>query len=318
MRGAPLRIALVLLALAAPAAALASTAAGQVSFPACPPGTPPLPVPVPKAQGSPASPERVVAGKPFSIRYETNLGVVVQDTLAPPGTSFAFNDPGGSEVSLTVPAAGPAQFTVRYWSIDAPRGAECTQSLTFTVNVEVGDLLVPRGGYAQSPSIFARVPRKGVLRGRETPVVGIVFICRETTASVPVVADLRVERNLRRRPSAASPGATMTVPDPCSRTPTTVLAPGARLRHASGETVTVEHRFRKGARYWLRITQADRVLFQLRYYVAFGRKFTMFVQPSWVIATEAAFEAARCRRLSRGDLRDPLGYQKYPIPPCPR
>jgi hypothetical protein len=80
----------------------------------------------------------------------------------------------------------------------------------------------------------------------------------------------------------------------------------------------VEHRFKRGARYRLRITQADRVLLQLRYYVAFGRKQTMFVQKAWVIAPEAAFKAARCRKRAPGDARDPLGYQNYPIPPCPR
>ena len=162
------------------------------------------------------------------------------------------------------------------------------------------------------------MPRKGTLTS-QAPVIGIGFVCFDTTGRIPVVVNLRVERNLRRRPTAASPGATrMTVPDPCSRTEATVLAPGARLRHTRGDIVAVEHRFRRGARYWLRITQADRVLFQLRYYVAFGRKQTMFVQKAWVIAPEAAFEAARCRKRARGDRRDPLGYQNYPIPPCAR
>jgi hypothetical protein len=310
MRGTPLRIALVLLAVAAAGGALASTAAGQVSYPACPPGTPPIPPPTVAVKGDPSAPGRIVAGRPFQIEYGGEA--IVQETAGPPGTTFSSNDQLGATV--TVAAPGPAVFTARYY--DDRVG--CSQAFSFTVNVEVGDLLAPRSGYAQSPSTFARVPRKGVLTGAETPVVGILFICRDTTASVPVVADLRVERNLRRKPSAASPGATMTVSDPCRRTPTTVLAPGARLRHARGETVTVEHRFRKGARYWLRITQAGRVLFQVRYYVAFGRKRTMFVQPSWVIAPEAAFEAARCRKRARGDLRDPLGYQNYPIPPCRR
>jgi hypothetical protein len=310
MRSSLVRIALVVAVVAAGWTALGGGAAGQAQFPPCPPGTAPIPPPTVAVKGDPSAPERFVAGRPFQIEYGGEA--IVQETTGPPGTTFSSNDLLGATV--TVAAPGPAVFTARYH--DGVVG--CSQTFSFTVNVEVGDPLVPRSGYAQGPSTFARVPRKGVLTGPETPVVGILFICHDTTASVPVVADLRVERNLRRKPSAASPGATMTVSDPCRTTPTTVLAPGARLRHARGETVTVEHRFRKGARFWLRITQAGRVLFQLRYYVAFGRKRTMFVSPAWVIAPEAAFEAARCRRLSRGDLRDPLGYQKYPIPPCPR
>jgi hypothetical protein len=315
MRSSLVRIALALAAVAAGCAALGGGAAGQAQLPPCPPGAPPIPPPTVTAKGDLSAPERIVAGRPFQIEYGVP-GNIVQETAGPPGATFSSNDQLGATV--TVAAPGPAVFTARYYDAEASPATACTQTFSFTVNVEVGDLLAPRSGYAQSPSTFARVPRKGVLTGPETPVVGILFICRDTTGSVPVVADLRVERNLRRRPSAASPGATMTVSDPCRRTPTTVLAPGARLRHARGETVTVEHRFRKGARYWLRITQAGRVLFQVRYYVAFGRKRTMFVQPSWVIAPEAAFEAARCRRRSRGDLRDPLGYQNFPIPPCPR
>jgi hemin uptake protein HemP len=313
MRSSLVRIALALAAVAAGCAALGGGAAGQAQFPPCPPGAPPIPPPTVAVKGDPSAPGRIVAGRPFQIEYGGEA--IVQETAGPPGTTFSSNDLLGATV--TVAAPGPAVFTARYY--DDRVG--CSQTFSFTVNVEVGDLLIPRSGYAEGPSVreisrFARLPRKGALTS-QAPVAGIQFICFDTTGIVPVVADLRVERNLRRRPSAASPGATMTVSDPCSPKPTTILAPGARLRH-TGEAVAVEHRFGKGARYWLRITQAGRVLWQVRYYVAFGRKQTMFVQKAWVIAPEAAFEAARCRKRARGDLRDPLGYQNYPIPPCPR
>jgi len=264
-------------------------------------------------KGAPGSPGRFVAGRPFSIEYGGES--IVEETAGPPGTTFASNDLLGATV--TVAAPGPNVFTARYH--DDPPG--CSQTFSFTVDVELGDLLSPRSGYAEGlvteiPRL-ERVPRKGALT-LQAPVTGIQFVCTDTTARVPVVVDLRVERNLRRAPSAASPGATMTVSDPCGPPGSTVLAPGARLRYVKEEVVAVEHRFRKGARYWLRIAQADRVLFQLRYYVAFGRKQTMFVQKAWVIAPEAAFQAARCRKLGRYDTRVPLGYQNYPIPPCPR
>jgi len=313
MRSWLVGIALTLTVVVAGGAMLAGGAAGQAPYPPCPPGTAPIPPPTVTVKGDPGSPGRFVAGRPFSIEYGGEA--IVEETAGPPGTTFSSNDLLGATV--TVAAPGPNVFTARYH--DDPPG--CSQTFSYTVDVEIGDLISPRGGYAEGPvteiSRFDRVPRKGALT-LQAPVAGVQFVCTDTTGRIPVVVDLRVERNLRRAPSAASPGATMTVPDPCSRTGATVLAPGARLRHARGDIVAVDHRFRRGARYWLRITQADHVLFQLRYYVAFGRKQTMFVQKAWVIAPEAAFEAARCRKRPRYDTRYPLGYQNYPIPPCPR
>ncbi len=313
MRSWLVRIALTLTVVAAGGAVLTGGAMGQAQFPPCPPGAAPIPPPTVTVKGDTASPGRFVAGRPFFIEYGGEA--IVEETTGPPGTTFSSNDLLGATV--TVAAPGPNVFTARYH--DDRVG--CSQTLSYTVDVEVGDLVSPRGGYADGPvreiGTFYRVPRKGVLTS-QTAVVGIQFVCFETTGRIPVVVELRVERNLRRAPSASSPGATMTVSDPCNTTGSTVLAPGARLRHVRGEIVAVEHRFRRGARYWLRVTQADRVLFQMRYYVAFGRKQTMFVQKAWVIAPEAAFQAARCRKLARYDTRDPLGYQNYPIPPCPR
>jgi hemin uptake protein HemP len=313
MRSWLVGIALTLTVVVVGGAVVAGVAAGQAPYPPCPPGAAPIPPPNVTVRGDPGSPGRFVAGRPFSIEYGGES--IVEETTGPPGTTFSSNDLIGATVIVAAP--GPAVFTARYH--DDRVG--CSQTFSYTVTVEAGDVLSPRGGYADGPvgeiGRFARLPRKGALTS-QAPVAGVQFICTDTTGPIPVVAELRVERNLRRAPSAASPGATMTVADPCRTTGSAVLAPGARLRHVRGEIVAVEHRFRRGARYWLRITQAGRVLLQLRYYVAFGRKQTMFVQKAWVIAPDAAFQAARCRKRARGDTRDPLGYQNYPIPPCPR
>ncbi|MCV4698512.1 hypothetical protein OFB92_35910, partial [Escherichia coli] len=74
-----------------------------------------------------------------------------------------------------------------------------------------------------------RLPRVGILTSG-APVAGMLWPCAEATAVVPVVAELRVERNLRRRPSASSPLTTLTLPDPCGRDS---FAPGpvASLRY---------------------------------------------------------------------------------------
>ena len=37
-----------------------------------------------------------------------------------------------------------------------------------------------------------------------------------------------------------------------------------------------------------------------------------------MIAPEAAFETARCHKPKRGHAGPPLGFRKWPIPPCPR
>jgi hypothetical protein len=186
--------------------------------------------------GDPGSPERIVAGRPFTIEYDSNQ-VAVQDTVGPPGTTFSSNDATGGLIAPTVPAAGPAVFTVRYTDIAATAATACTQSASFTVDVGPGDLLAPRIGYSEGPTIkligkFARLPRRGDLTGG-APVAGLLFPCTDTTAKVPLLAELRVERNLRRRPSAASPLTTLALPDPCGPKPSAAAAPGARLRHAN-------------------------------------------------------------------------------------
>lgn len=314
MPASRIRVTLVLAAMAVAAVALAPSAAGQgaPSLPDCPPGTATLTPPTPRF------PESVIAGRPFTIEYETVVGVIVQDTLAPPGTAFDADDPTGVTVTPTVPAPGPAAFAVRYHSSSGTPA--CVQRTTFIVNVAIGDRLPARIGAAEGPTRFVtrlpRLPRAGILT-TGAPVAGMLWPCTEATALVPVVAELRVERRPRRRPSASSPLTTLTVPDPCGAD---AFAPGPfaslRYRLVFDDTrgLLVEHRRRQGARYWLRITQGDRLLGQLRYYVAFRAARGRFAQ-TWVVAPEAAFERARCRRPPRST---PLGFRTWPLPPCPR
>jgi hypothetical protein len=279
-------------------------------------------------QGSPATPQRVVAGRPFEISYDTALGVIVYDTVAlAPGTIFD-GPPTGSSAAPTVPAAGPAQFTARYYSADARPGQECTQSLTFIVAVEAGDPLPARIGYALGDWIgrgerYKRLPRQGVLWDGD-PFTGFSYRCSPTTALVPVLPSCGPERDLRRKPSATSPVARLTLADPCQVKAAAAPATGAVLRFSGGSeadegerALAVEHRRKQGARYWLRITQAGRLLGELRYYVAYRPPAHRF-GATWVIAPEAAFERARCRRPPREDPDVPLGFRKFPISPCPR
>jgi hemin uptake protein HemP len=324
LRRIALRVALATAVGAACWAAQAGGAGAQASAPPCAPGTPPLPPPTVNATGDPSSPERIVAGRPFTIEYDSRE-VVVQDTAGPPGTTFSSNNATGELIGPTVPTPGTAVFTVRYFAIGATAATACTQSTTFTVNVELGDLVSARIGYAEGPTIkligrFDRLPKRGALTGG-APVAGLLFPCTDTTARLPIVAELRIERNLRTKPSVASPLRTLTLPDPCGPKPSAALARGARIRHANifdnTWTVAVEHRFGKGARYWLRITQSGRLLGQLRYYVAYRPQARRFAEV-WVIAPEAAFEQARCNPPRRGDPTRPLGFRKFPIPPCPR
>jgi hypothetical protein len=325
------RIALIAVALGAAWAAAAGAAAGQAGqgFPPCPPGSPPLPPPGVTAQGpSRDAPGRIVAGRPFTLTYDERV-VGVQDTAAAtPGTTF--DSPLGSLIIVTVPTPGPASFTVRYYDGNATRTTACLQSSTFTINLEAGDPVSGRLGAIEGTEPRwplrgpPRLPKRGFLASGP-PFVGALWTCSATTGRIPVTAELFVERALTRRPGPASPSGRLTVPDPCGTQSTTAApAPGATLRFygdpdvdAGERTLAVQHRFKGGARYWLRITQAGRLVGQLRYYTAFRAQRGRFAA-TWVIAPEAAFEAARCRRPRREDPETPLGFRKFPIPPCPR
>jgi hypothetical protein len=316
-------LAVLLATIAAGAALAAGPGAGQApAIPDCAPGAAPIPPPSVDVQGSPASP-RVIAGRPFSIEYDPPLGVIVQDTLAPAGTSFQFNDPTGPGVAPTVPAAGPASFAVRFYDANVPEAAACLQRLDFTVNVEVGDLLpggigIGEGGFVGR---FRKLPARGHLVSGARVIAGTAWVCRSTTALVPVVAELRHEEDLRRRPSQASPVIRIDLPDPCATRAAIGSGPGVRLRYTGGPGVDegergifVEHLRKQGARYALSVSQGGRPLGTLRYYVAF-RPQNLGFSATWVIAPEAAFARARCHKPSNST---PLGFRKFPIPACPR
>jgi hypothetical protein len=303
---------------------VAGPAAGQAPFapPDCPSGTPPIPAPGVTVEGSPASP-RVIAGRPFSIEYDPPVGVIVHDTVGPAGATFAFGDATGSSIEPTVAAAGPAAFAVRYYDANVPEAAACLHSLPFTVPVEVGDL-VP-GGMGISPGRFVgrirKLPARGELVNTATVAAGTVWNCSSTTALLPVAAELRIENDLRRRPSQASTVIRLEVADPCATRPAIASGPGVRLRFTGGfaadegeRAFLVQHLRKRGARYALSASQAGRALGRLRYYVAFRPQRGRF-GAVWVIAPEAAFSRARCRKPPSSQ---PLGFRNFPIPACPR
>ena len=331
MRALPVRLLLVA-ALAAAAGWLAATAASQAppGFPACPPGSPALPAPAASAQGrAQDAPSRIIAGRPFDISYADGV-TYPQDTLAgSPGIAIeGFGQ--GSSVTATVAAPGPATFVVRYVDANATRQTACVQSAAFTVNVEAGDPVTGRLGAIEGPeprwprSGPPRLPKKGFLSAGP-PLVGLQWPCSGTTGRIPVVAEVFVERRLAKKPTEASPAGRLTVDDPCGTENTHVArAPGATITWYGGpeadggeRDLTVVTSFKKGARYWVRITQAGRLLAQARFFTAF-RAARGNLPPIWVIAPEAAFEAARCHKPRRGIDAAPLGFRKWPFPPCPR
>jgi hypothetical protein len=313
-----LRIALALTALAAAWAAHGPPAAGQ-SDPPCPPGTAPLPVPTPEvARGAPGG---AVAGRPFRITYREAADVVVEDTLLPPGASFpAGGDGSGWPIEVLVAAPGPAVLTVRYRQVGVAEA--CLQSASFTVSVRAPDPVRGPIGYAEGATTrfiggFRPLPRRGATLGGP-PLAGVTWECDGTLSPEPVVAELRTERALRRRPSASSPAAVLTLPDPCEGVRRAAAAAGARITAANIFDATwalgVEHRARRAGRHWLRVTQGGRLVGQLRYYVAFRAQRGRFAD-TWVIVREPEFERARCRRRDRAT---PIGTRAFPLPPCPR
>ena len=330
---APVRTLLMRTALlgagAAAACWLAAPAAGQApAFPACPPSTTPLPAPTVTAQSlARDTPSRIIAGRRFSLDYDDTT-VAVQDTSsATPGTTF--DSPLGDLPTVVVPTPGPAVFTVRYFDINATRAAACVWSAAFTVDVEAGDPVSGRLGAIEGPEPRfprggpPRLPARGLLTdGR--PLVGLVWNCTGSTGRVPLVADLFVERRLTRPPAEASPAGRLTLDDPCdTRSVVAARAPGALLRFYGGpdpdgeRVLTAVVSSPRPARFWLRITQAGRLVAQSRYFVAFRPQNGRF-PALYVIAPDAAFEAARCRRPPRGRQEFPLGFRKWSIPPCPR
>jgi hypothetical protein len=313
----------LVVALAAACALLAGSsprADAQAPLPDCAPGTPPLPVPVVKVEADPGNAGRIVAGRFFTIEYDDPaLTVAVQNTVLPPGAVIDGTD-DGNFITLALPAAGAIPLTAKYYDLE--HNGTCVQSLTYTVNVEAGDL-VPAGIGATEGGgpTFKKLPKVGINTGG-LPSVGLSWLCTGTQAVVPVSAVLREERVLRKRPSVTSKTLRIDLPDPCSTKSVTVTSPGVVMRFLAfryvdegDRVISVEHRARHGRRYWLQILQGTRVLGSLRYYVAW-RPQNLSRPAAWVVAPEAAFEKARCKRPRAFEA--PLGLHKYPLPPCVR
>jgi hypothetical protein len=317
------RVAGAALAAASLALLAASHGAAQSApLPPCPPGTPAPPPPTVQATlAAVGSPARLVAGRPISIEYDDpNLVVGVQSTTGPPGTVVL--DDIGDSVTLTVPAPGQVTMTADYYVV---RNGTCTFPFTYTLGVTPGDLVPagvgvtrgfsPRGGFS-----FAKLPRFGDF-DQLKPSTGLVFRCDGAKAPVPLSLVLHAERRLARRPGPASPTVRLDVPDPCTTRTTRVVGLGVRLWFVNNDHPDEGERFfavevttKAPTRFWAQFAQDARLLGSFRFYTAWKPQNGRF--PSgWVIAPEAGFERARCRRPPP---LTGLGFRPWKLPPCPR
>jgi hypothetical protein len=303
--------------------AAAHGAAQSAPLPPCPPGTPvPAPPTVRATLAAVGSPERLVAGRPIAIEYDDpNLTVSVQSTTGPPGAVVTLDD--GDAVELTLPAPGRVALTAAY---HLTRDGTCTHGFTYELDVTAGDLVparvgVTRGFNARGGFRFERLPTFGDYdTGR--PSVGLVYACDGAKAPVPLSVVLSHERNVRRAPSAASRTIRLDIPDPCATPSRSVAGLGARLwfvsnsRHPDeGERFLVAQvTTRAPARYWARFAQDARPLGSLRFFTDWKPQRGRF-SAGWVMATEAGFERARCRRPPS---LSGLGFRPWGLPPCPR
>ena len=291
-------------------------------LPPCPAGTPaPTPPTVSATLSAVGSPARLVAQRPIAIEYDDpNLAVSVQSTSGPPGTVVQFDD--GNFVTLTVPAPGRVAFTAAYY---VTRDGTCTHSFTYELDVTAGDLVPARTGVTRSFSPrggfrLERLPKFGDYDGGP-PAVGLVYACDGAKAPVPLSVVLSHEKNVRRAPSAASPSVRLDIPDPCTTPSRSVAGLGARLlfvnhdRPDEGERFfAVQVKTRAPARYWVRFAQDARPLGSLRFFTDWKPQRGRF-SAGWVMATEAGFERARCRRPPSFS---GLGFRPWGLPPCPR
>ena len=266
-----------------------------------------------------------MAGRLIDIEYDDPTGTVaVQETIGPPGTIFDAGIADGEFVTLRLPAAGAVPMTAKYFVNSG--NATCAHSFTFTLQVETGDLVpagigVTRPFSSRGGNEFRKLPRNGDFDG-SAPAPGLAFACGGSQAVVPLTALLHFERNLRRRPSASSPTLRLDVPDPCASTTRAASVPGARLRYVNSsryenederlfaaEILTKEPR-----RFWLEMFQGTHAVGSLRFYTAWKPQSGRFPK-GWVIASEADFERARCKRPSPFT---GLGFRRWPLPPCVR
>ena len=302
--------------------AAAHGAAQSAPLPPCPPGTPvPAPPAVSAHLSAVGSPARLVAQRPIEIGYDDpNLAVSVQSTTGPPGTVVQFDD--GDAVTLTLPAPGRVALTAAYYVL---RGGTCTHSFTYELDVTPGDLVPagvgatrgfsPRGGFR-----FARLPKFGDYDGAR-PAVGLVYDCDGAKAPVPLSLVVGQERNLRRRPTEASPSVRLDVPDPCTTPSRSVAGPGVRLWFVNQDRPDEGERFlaaevitKAPVRWFARFAQDVRPLGSLRFFTAWKPQNGRFPR-GWVMAPEAGFERARCRRPPP---LTGLGFRPWKLPPCRR
>lgn len=317
------RVAGAALAAASLALLAASHGAAQSApLPPCPPGTPaPAPPTVAAHLSAVGSPARLVAGRPIDIEYDDpSLTVAVQSTTGPQGT--VVQDDIGDFVTLTLPAPGQVTMRADYYVV---RNGTCTFPFTYTLDVTPGDLVPagvgatrgfsPRGGFT-----FTKLPRFGDYDGLK-PAAGLVFRCDGAKAPVPLSLVLAAERRLARRPGETSPTIRLDVPDPCTTRTTRVVGLGVRLWFVDNDRPDEGERFlalevttKVPTRFWARFAQEARSLGSLRFYTAWKPQNGRF--PSgWVMAPEAGFERARCRRPPP---LTGLGFRPWKLPPCPR
>jgi hypothetical protein len=311
-------------ALAAGSLALIAASHGTAQsgpLPPCPPGTPvPPPPTVTATLAAAGSPARLVAGRPITIEYEPAQGTAVERTTGPPGTAVDIDD--GNAVTLTLPAPGQVAMSATYYSFG---NETCAHPFAYTLDVTPGDLVPagvgatrgfsPRGGFR-----FTKLAKFGDYDGLK-PSAGLVFACDGAKAPVPLSLVVHTERRLAKRPTAASPSIRLDVPDPCTTKTTRVVGLGMRLWFVSHDRPDEGERFfalevttKAPARFWARFAQDARPLGSLRFFTAWKPQNGRFPR-GWVMATEAGFERARCRR---PPFTTGLGFRRWPLPPCPR
>ncbi len=296
-------------------------AAQSPPLPPCPPGTPVPPPPAVSATlAAVGSPARLVAGRPISIDYDAVSGTAVQSTTGPPGT--VIDDDIGSLVTLTLPTPGQVAMTASYYAFS---NETCGFSFTYTLDVQPGDLVPagvgatrgfsPRGGFR-----FEKLPLFGDADPLK-PAAGLVFRCDGAQAPVPLSLVLHAERRLARRPSERSPSVRLDVPDPCTTKTTRVVGLGVRLWFVNNDRPDEGERFlalevttKAPTRFWMRAAQDARSLGSLRFFTEWKPQNGRFDR-GWVMAPEAGFERARCRRPPGATA---LGFRRWSLPPCPR
>ena len=190
------------------------------------------------AQATRRRPARIVAGRPVHDRVRRDAWRRAGHVAGgPPGTTFDGHRRLVAHGDRAAP--GPASSRSATSTPTRPRPRPARRRFAFTVNVEAGRpgdrrASAPSRGLSRAgPAGPPRLPRRGVLSGRDARGGHPVDLLRTTTGRIPVVAELlrraqpaRRSRRRRRR-SAGS-----TVPTPAA--PTTARRARARARRSPG------------------------------------------------------------------------------------